>query len=140
MEDIDRVANRMTISFVAGLVGGGTMAIFKGAPVPKTSLSVAASCALVATACFGLERISNVALRTANVSDATTQFYASHAVGGVAGGALTGLLFQSRAVPGVLLFTPAMMLIAFGEIQFEQARQARLLRLLKEMEEEEQKS
>lgn len=138
MEDIDRVANRMTISSVAGLVGGATMAIHKGSPVLKSSVSVAMSCALVSTACFGIERLSNVALRSANVADPSTAFYASHALGGSVGGALTGALFQSRMMPGVLLFTPAMVLVAFGEIQFEKARQARLLRLLREIDETEQ--
>lgn len=129
MEDIDRVANRMTISSVAGLVGGATMAIHKGSPVLKSSVSVAMSCALVSTACFGIERLSNVALRSANViADPSTSFYASHALGGSVGGAMTGALFQSRMMPSVLLFTPAMVLVAFGEIQFEKARQARLLR------------
>ena len=51
---------------------------------------------------------------------------------------MTGALFQSRMMPGVLLFTPAMVLVAFGEIQFEKARQARLLRLLREIDETEQ--
>jgi hypothetical protein len=127
--DIDRVANRMTIAFLVGLASGASIAIRKALPVPRTALSVGASWAMVATACFGIERVSNAALRPV-VGNYETRMYTSHLLGGSIAGGLVGQLFHFRVLPGVLVFTPSMVLVAFAELKFEEARNERLKRLL----------
>ena len=137
MDEVKRVANRMTIAFMSGLAGGSIYALMKGRPAGKIAVAVAANCAVVSTACFSLERVSNVALRQVlNEEDHNTSLYLSHAIGGAVGGSLLGYLFQFRAMPGFMLFTPAMVMVAFGEIKFEQARKVRLEKLLDEIKQE----
>jgi hypothetical protein len=136
MDDVQRVANRMTVSFVTGMLGGSTMAMARGLPVRNTAFSMATSFAMVGTACFGLERVSNLAMRQVLSSetkqDQNFQLYISHGLGGAVGGGLLGALFHFRAAPGILMFTPAMLAVAFGEIKFEEARQVRLQKMLEE--------
>lgn len=95
---------------------------------------MAASFALVGTACFGFERLSNVAIRqmaTSSQEDSNEQvFYASHALGGMIGGGIAGALFQHRPIPGMLLCTPVMVGVAYAELCFEKERQERLRQLL----------
>ena len=139
MDEVQRVSNRMTVSFLGGLATGVAIALRKGLPVAKTAISIGASCAMVGTACFGLERVSNVALQQVVLTNNNdkTRLYISHAIGGAAGGGMVGYLYQFRVIPGIMLFTPAMLAVAFGEIKFEQARQARLQQLLEEIQSEE---
>jgi len=62
MEHIDHLANRVTASALTGLFLGASLATFRGRPLPKTSLSVAVSCALTGTACFASERVVHFAM------------------------------------------------------------------------------
>lgn len=134
MDEIDRVAARVSLAALSGLVGGAALATYKGSPLPKTSVSMAVSCALVGTACFGFERLSNVALQQVVVpmddknNDDTEKrlFYGSHALGGMIGGGIAGALFQHRPIPGMLLCTPIMIGVAFAEEKFQEERQLRL--------------
>jgi len=130
MEEVDRVAGRVLLAALSGLLGGAALATYKGSPLPKTSVSMAASCALVGTACFGFERLSNVALRqvvdTKNEQIRERVFFGSHALGGMVGGGITGALFQHRPIPGMMLCTPLMIGVAFAEQMFEKERQERL--------------
>jgi hypothetical protein len=140
MDEVDRVAHRVTLSALAGLLGGASLATLKGSSIPRNSLSMATSCALVGTACFGFERLSNVAMRQIvlaaenNTSDnnenTSTLLYASHAIGGMVGGGITGALFQHRPIPGMILCTPLMLGIALAEQAFETARKERLSEML----------
>lgn len=135
MDEVDRVANRVSLAALAGLLGGASLATLKGSSIPRTAVSVAASCALVGTACFGLERLSNVAMRQVadTVSDKdrkTMALYASHAIGGMVGGGITAALFQQRPIPGMVLCTPLMLGIALAEQAFETAKEERLQEML----------
>lgn len=112
-------------------------AVLKGRPVGKTAIAIAANWAVVSSTCFSVERVSNVALgHVMNEEDYNIRLYLSHAIGGAVGGSVLGYLFQARVMPGVMLFTPAMVVVAFGEIKFEQARKARLEKLLDEIQQE----
>jgi hypothetical protein len=136
MDEVDRVAHRVTLSALAGLLGGASLATLKGSSIPRNALSMATSCALVGTACFGFERLSNVAMRQTvlaaenstsdNNERTSTLLYASHAIGGMVGGGITGALFQHRPIPGMILCTPLMLGIALAEQAFETARKERL--------------
>lgn len=137
MEEVDRVANRVALSAAAGLTLGASIAIFKGSPIGRTALSVSASCALTGTACFVTERVADNAIRllTENSGirmDETKRIYASHAIGGGVGGGIAGGLFQGRVLSGVLLFTPIMLSVAYGELSAKEYRQERLRQLLGE--------
>lgn len=130
MEEVDRVANRVSIAAVSGLIAGAAFATHRGASVPRTAVSVAASCALIGTACFGTERIANMTMKqVAPTNDPKTNarmLYVSHAIGGFAGGGITGGLFQRHPVPGMILFAPVMMAFAWAELRLEQEREERL--------------
>ena len=56
--------------------------------------------------------------------------YASHALGGMIGGGITGALFLHRPIPGMMLCTPVMIGVAYAELCFEKERQERLRQLL----------
>lgn len=135
MDEVDRVANRVSLAALAGLLGGASLATYKGSSIPRTALSVAASFAMVGTACFAFERLSNVAMRqvvdTISEKDHKTMaLYASHAIGGMAGGGITAALFQQRPIPGMILCTPLMLGIALAEQAFETAKDERLQEML----------
>jgi hypothetical protein len=128
----------MVLCSMAGLTVGAAMALRKGLPVIRTSLVMGANCAMVGTACFGLERVSNIALRQVmnDKENKNNRLYLSHAIGGATGGGLVGSLFQFRVFPGIAAFTPLMLMVAYGEIKFEEARSARIAELLQEIESE----
>ena len=135
MDEVDRVAARMSLATLSGLLGGAALATYKGSPLLKTSISMAVSCALVGTACFGFERLSNVALQqfvdtTKDEQPEQRVLYASHALGGMIGGGIAGALFQRRPIPGMMLCTPIMVCVAFAEEKFEEERQERLRQLM----------
>lgn len=75
---------------------------------------------MAATACFGSERI----VQTVLLKDSSfAGKMASHAIGGVMGGAVLGLLYQQRPLRGALFFAPIMMAVAVAEDSFEQGIQ-----------------
>jgi hypothetical protein len=131
MDEVDRVAARVAISAVAGLTLGASIAIFKGAPIGRTALSVSASCALAGTACFGTERVANTAIRRLSEgTEPTTRDFASHGIGGIVGGGIAGGLFQGRILSGSLLFTPIMLAVAYGELRADEYKRDRMNQLL----------
>ena len=138
MEEVDRTAARVAISAMAGLTLGASIAIFKGAPIGRTSMSVSASCALAGTACFGSERVANNAIRllSENTStEPTTRDFVSHGIGGAVGGGIAGGLFQGRVLSGSLLFTPIMLAVALGELRANECKRERLNQLLDKYDE-----
>ena len=136
MDEVDRVAARVAISTVAGLTLGASIAIFKGAPIGRTAMSVSASCALASTACFGTERVANTAIRRlSGGNEPTTRDFASHGIGGVVGGGIAGGLFQGRVLSGSLLFTPIMLAVAYGELRADEYKRERLNHLLDKYDE-----
>ena len=130
MDEVDRVAFRVSMAGLTGCVGGVSLATLKGYPMLQSAFTTATSCAMVGTACFGFERLANVAMRkvvdTRDEQTKTIVFYASHAIGGMIGGAITSTLFQRRPLPGMILCTPLMLGVAFAELSFEAERQKRL--------------
>lgn len=137
MDQVDRVAGRVSLAALTGLVGGAAIATYKGHPLPKTCISTAVSFALVGTACFGFERLSTVVIRQLTMAPSSQEdpnteqvFYASHALGGMIGGGITGALFQHRPIPGMMLCTPLMIGVAYAELCFEKERKERLRQLL----------
>ena len=139
MAQVSRVSNRVTLAGVVGVFIGAAMATRKGLPVARTALAMGANWAMVGTSCFVPERLSNLALgQVMNDDDESIhrRLYLSHAIGGAAGGGLVGSLFQFRVLPGVVAFTPLMLVAAHFEIKFEEARSERYAKLLQEIERE----
>lgn len=157
MDVIDHIANRVTAAALSGLIFGASLAIYRGLPIPRTALSAAASCALTGTACFASERAAHFALAqipippssscsgddlpcAPSVDRGFSNVYASHALGGMAGGSISGGLFQGRPVPGVLVFTPLMLAVAHLEVRIEQYRERRIRELLQQSSREEDRN
>jgi len=161
MDHIDHLAARVTATAMTGLFLGASLATFRGIPIPKTSLSVATSCALTGTACFTSERVAHYAINalvptsspTVTIeqqqqqqqqqqdSNSTTSYtntqkrdllFVSHALGGVIGGSICGGLFQRKPWGGMLLFTPLMLGVALMEMQFDELKRERIQSILKE--------
>ncbi|KAL7472917.1 hypothetical protein ACHAXS_013295 [Conticribra weissflogii] len=154
---LGHISDRVSIAASIGLGFGATYGVYKGLPIPKMSISTGMSCALISTACFGMERLAhgviNQALNiTANgskaisddvVSDShfdeemkngpnNTLVYGSHAMGGFLGGGVVGYLFQGKPFAGALVFTPLMLGIGLIEVSLENYRAQRLQELLEE--------
>jgi hypothetical protein len=145
---IDHLAARVTASATTGLACGAAFATYKGYPVPKTSLSAAASCALISTACFGMERFAygvlcrgNVLMREFNKADdgensteATMStspniIYGSHALGGLLGGGIVGYLYQGNPFRGAIVLMPLMLGLSFVELYLDEYREHRIRQL-----------
>mmetsp|Transcript_36641 Transcript_36641/g.76889 ORF Transcript_36641/g.76889 Transcript_36641/m.76889 type:complete len:164 (-) Transcript_36641:358-849(-) len=148
---VDHIAIRVTTSAAAGLTCGATFATLKGFPIFKTSASAALSCAMISTACFGMERLAHgVLAQTAKLSDdgkseqippssAILQstlnpqlHYGSHALGGLFGGLIVGFLFKRKPLAGTFLLTPVMLGIGKIEISLEEYRNKRLQELIEQ--------
>lgn len=133
MDQVDRVAFRVSIAAGSGLILGAAVATYRGHPIARTMLSVAGTCALSGTACFGSERITHFILQSSiseEKLDYRTRLYTSHALGGVMGGGIIGGLSLGKPIPGMLLFTPIMLGIAFAELKAEEYREERLRELI----------
>mmetsp|Transcript_5028 Transcript_5028/g.8839 ORF Transcript_5028/g.8839 Transcript_5028/m.8839 type:complete len:153 (-) Transcript_5028:391-849(-) len=140
MDHVDHIAHRVSAAALSGLFLGAGMAVHRGSPVPRTAMSVAASCAMIGTACFGIERIASLiqdrVIGPAAAGDTThTQFYTSHAFGGLVGGGIAGYLFQRKPFGGMMLFTPVMMTFALLELTLNEYREERLRMLLSKIKE-----
>lgn len=131
MEEIDRLANRVSLAGLSGVLFGASQALYKGNPVLRPAVLSGMSCAMVGTLCFGFERTSSLAMRYTmkDKMSATNQVLASHVFGGVTGGALVGLMFHQRPLPAMLLFTPIMALWGMGENKYQAMREERLKEL-----------
>jgi hypothetical protein len=143
MDDIDRIATRVTLAGCVGAVGGSALALFKGNVVPRTAALTAMSCAMTATACFCSERLANQVANKLIIShDGTNpserfptpfeQIMASHAAGGILGGALTGTLYIGRPLRGIIFVTPLMILVGIAEFKFQNMRERRTMELMQQ--------
>mmetsp|Transcript_22090 Transcript_22090/g.25552 ORF Transcript_22090/g.25552 Transcript_22090/m.25552 type:complete len:146 (-) Transcript_22090:69-506(-) len=139
MDQIDHISNRLTVSTITGLVAGSSIATYKALPLPRTSLSVAATFALASTACLIPERIFyemsfNVIEKRCDeiekdhdyFSMEKRRIFASHIAGGVIGGGICGGLYQKRPMGGIALFIPIMIGVAFAENYVSDLRKQRL--------------
>lgn len=143
MDQIDHVANRMSLAALSGLVVGASLATYKGSNIIKTAISVSSSFALCGTACFGSERIAynvlnlyltpdNEHIQYYRLSEHKNKLLLSHSLGGAVGGMICGGLFQGRLMAGIFLFTPIMLGVAFTEITFLEYREKRLQEIVEE--------
>ncbi|KAL7538200.1 hypothetical protein ACHAXR_008360 [Thalassiosira sp. AJA248-18] len=141
---LDHIAARVTASAMTGLGCGAAFATYKGFPIFKTSTSAALSCALISTACFGMERLAYGALGKSSIlmdeksiplnaggSETTSSMiqppipnprllYGSHALGGLAGGGVVGFLFHGKPWAGAFLLVPIMLGIGRLEISLDE--------------------
>ena len=140
---VDHIAARMTASSLTGLGCGAAYATYKGFPLVKTSTSAALSCALVSTACFGMERAVHYAFTKSSsmmgdphdddnkfgIRSNPEMHYGSHALGGLFGGSVVGYLFQGRPFAGAFLLTPIMLGVGKIESSLDDYRIKRLQQL-----------
>lgn len=129
---IDHLTARMTASAITGLGCGIIYSSYKGFPIAKTSMSAAASCALVSTACFAAERLSYGILHQTTGKDSSTSpsiLYGSHVLGGICGGGVVGFLYQGNPFRGMILLMPIMMGIGKIEISLNEYKMSRIQQL-----------
>ena len=140
METVDHITHRVTSGFGCGLAIGSCFATFQGLPILPTTISMASSFALASTACFIPERIfyhsSFYLLPKQQISDEISsldreqlRLYASHGLGGICGGSISGFLYKRKPFSGVLLFTPLMIGVAFCERKLQNYKVNRIREL-----------
>lgn len=139
MEEIDRVAARVTYAGCLGALGGCLSAIYKGHVIHRTAALTALSCTMVATACFSSERIANFVAAKILVNNneekhipSFSQIMATHAIGGIVGGAYTSMIYIRRPLQGVLFLTPIMLIVGVTEFTLQEMSERRRLELLNE--------
>jgi hypothetical protein len=139
MEEIDRLAARVTAVGCLGALAGIGIGLFKGHHrIARTAGLTAFSCALCGTACLGTERLAANAgqylLGSENVKSnyRLPATFVSHAIGGLAGGAFVGVLYMGRPTRGIVFFVPLMTMFGLGELMFEDMREQRLRQIIHE--------
>lgn len=133
-DNLDYMSLRVSASGVLGLVSGTFIALYRGHDsILRTSGRTGLSCALVSTACFGMERIAHIGVtqylfndqeREELYTNSKKQYYLklySHALGGILGGGYVGALYTGKFLRGAFVFTPFMLLIAMTEDKFVNA-------------------
>ena len=111
---------------------GASSATLTGRGVMKATLHSAASSALAMTACYIAERAVCYTLHNdMNDQNDTLLDWRSHALGGVAGGALVGKIYNGRGIHGALFFTPVMMSCYFLDCKVSQYRDWRIKEVMK---------
>lgn len=134
MDEIDRIASRVTIATCFGALAGVGTAMFKGHPMARTVGLTAFSCAMTGTACFGAERCASVLTKRVlqrNDNEWETVL-GTHAMGGLLGGSILGGLYIGKPIHGVVFFVPFMLLVGTGEKLFYDVREERNQRLHRE--------
>ena len=130
MDQVDHVANRVTFWALMGGIGGLGYATWKGFPKPKTILTTATSCAMVATSLFGAERLAYLLVRDQFENASERQLVlTTHSIAGVMGGALNGYLFQKQALRGVVFCVPVMIGYGFIEMAWQRHLASRIQEL-----------
>mgnify|MGYP005864731443 CR=1 FL=1 len=122
MEDFDRASARVTVAGALGALGGVGTAMYKGHPIPRTVGLTAFSCAMVASACFGSERLAATALRGGPLEKELGRgpfLVMTHACGGFLGGGILGYLYIQKPMHGVSFFVPIMSAIGYAESLFQ---------------------
>mmetsp|Transcript_4019 Transcript_4019/g.10605 ORF Transcript_4019/g.10605 Transcript_4019/m.10605 type:complete len:170 (-) Transcript_4019:546-1055(-) len=140
MQHVDRVASRVSLMCVAGLVAGATGAAVAGYPRRATALKVAMSLGMVSTSVLVLERIAYVGLAPMMPNEEKRRFRTSHAFGGVFGGAVNGYLYQRRPMRGIVLFAPLMLAVSQMEIMYDEQRNRRIQQIISEQQQEQQQN
>lgn len=130
MDEIDHVAVRAGVCGTAGGLAGATRALLRGHPLTRSAALSASSMMIVATACFGLERVATVSWRQV-YPDSKPNIIMSHALGGLSGGLVLGFLYNGRPSHGALFLTPIMMAAGYGQLLFDELKQERMQELQK---------
>ena len=136
MENVDRTGHRVSIAAIGGLAFGASFATLRGSPILASSMSSAVSCTLLATACFGSERLFYAIIPRPfpwSILQGKEDIL-SHTLGGMLGGACVGWLYRGRPLSGGLMFTPLMVGVAFAERRLNQHRLERIECLLSQLE------
>jgi hypothetical protein len=136
MEQLDRVATRVSLAALMGTLAGVGTAMYKGHPMARTVGLTAFSCAVTATACFGAERCVNTLIRKGFHQDATENnswesVLGSHAAGGTLGGSILGTLYIGKPVHGIVFFVPFMLLVGTGEKLLYDVQEEHIQRILR---------
>jgi hypothetical protein len=134
---VDHVSTRVSLAGVTGALAGSLTALYRGHhSLLRTAGLTSFSCAMAATACFGSERLAYTAARSyllrpeeSNIAKQKYLSLATHAIGGLVGGAWVGALYIGRPLRGAFFFTPIMMVIATAEGQFAQMRHSKQMEL-----------
>mmetsp|Transcript_4417 Transcript_4417/g.8516 ORF Transcript_4417/g.8516 Transcript_4417/m.8516 type:complete len:162 (-) Transcript_4417:2871-3356(-) len=143
IHDIDHITYRVSGCAFTGLFAGASLATLKGLPLSQTTISMAASFALVSTSCYIPERIfynvsfyvlprkeNDHGLYSLSAGSGSrreiSRIVASHAMGGVVGGGITGFLFKGKPLQGILLLSPIMICVAYGEIRLQEYKRERI--------------
>jgi hypothetical protein len=143
METIDHIAARVTIAACIGALTGSMSGLLKGYRIHRVAMASAVSTAAVATACLIVERLSFIAIEQFNplqqqLSDSKQiepvpvqenrriisldNLLASHACGGIVGGAFSGLIYVQKPVAGALFLTPFMCAAGYVEYRYQALR------------------
>lgn len=145
-KELDHVSIRVGLGIINGVFWGSSYAILKGHhPFTRIAIPSGISCALISTACFGMERLVHIGYvlprrysqEIGSVWHPKKERYVSHVLSGVMAGGLLGGIYKQRPLSGVLLFTPLMVGVAFVENSFEDWRQEKIqekAQLMKERE------
>lgn len=119
---LDYISARVTLAGLVGAALGTLHGMHQGHHILyRTAGLTGLSCAMVATACCGTERLAHAALP--RLRDRRIDLLCSHAVAGITGGSLLGYLYLRKPVRGVVFFVPAMMGIALLEEEFLKLRE-----------------
>lgn len=134
MDDVDRVALRVTLSAILGSLGGIATAMYRGHPMPRSVGLTALSCAMTATACFGAERCAasvskNMFHHEDNHWDTVLM---CHGFGGIVGGSILGSLYIGKPAHGIVFFVPVMLFIGTGEKLYADFRDEAIQRNIRE--------
>jgi|NOAtaT_6_FD_contig_51_2020448_length_644_multi_4_in_0_out_0_1 hypothetical protein len=137
-ENLDRVGARVCCAFPAGLLVGASYGTLRGVAIWPAAIASAASCAMVATACFGSERIFYSLLPRPFPYYSSRlegkQDLLSHALGGMLGGGCIGWLYRGRPLSGSFFFAPLMVGVAFLERRFKAYKLERLEEMIAQLE------
>lgn len=127
MEDVDHVAARVTVATGIGAALGSSVAVYKGHSIQRVAGSMALSWAMVATACLGTQRLASVAARRFLRQDDENipTMVATHAIGGIVGGGLSGYLYIRKPIRGMVFLTPIMLMVSLAEMKFQERRKIR---------------
>jgi len=143
---MDYMSARVSLAAATGGISGLTLAHYRGYHFPaRTVAHTAMSTAMAATACYGMERIAHHAATTAlRLQDGrwseNSLRYASHAAGGLLGGALLGSLYIRKPIRGALFFTPIMLGTAALEHKLAALRQAKQLEFVQQQQQQQQQT
>lgn len=131
MEEVDRVAARVSICALTGILGGTAYATLRGFPLANIAIKSGTSCAMVGTVLFGVERLAYLAMKE-QIDNERRLVLTSHAFSGVMGGGINGYLYQKKPMRGMFYFIPVMLGVGFLDLMWQQKKQERIMQVAAE--------